>query len=478
MIDLKPTLFTLAAAVALALPAGAQDLAREVLDEYVSDMTAGGLKVAVGNMSESGSTVEWTDIKVTGANGVDMVLAFVRAEEIGDGKVRLSYPESYDLTIDPEGAQPEMTVSYRLSGVDHVVSGSKDARSHDIKADALTVAVKAADGTIAMTFGLSDAVAKMDRSGDAVPHYVGQLKAATLSIDQAINDGGGQIQSNFDYANLTADFDLDALDPENMADLLTGDRNMAVTYAVQGGGGTMNIDQKDFKGTLEMKAGPGSVNVQVQDGIARLEMDNRDAAYSLKMAELPLPPFDARMGNIGMLFEMPLKKTDVAAPGNIRLTLGDLEVSDTIWGMIDPAGSLPRDAANLNIDLTAMVKWLVSPQEAAGMGAPPVQVDSVTINEVALSLAGASFMGTGSAVLDNSTMPPMPVGEVNLDLKGGIGLIDKLIAIGLLPAEQGQMAKMMSGVFAVPGDEGPDHLVSKIEMQDGGAILANGQRIK
>ncbi|MEM6618262.1 MAG: hypothetical protein AAF631_03060, partial [Pseudomonadota bacterium] len=138
----------------------------------------------------------------------------------------------------------------------------------------------------------------------------------------------------------------------------------------------------------------------------------------------------------------------------------------------------PREAANLNIDVTAMAKWLVDLAEAGNSPVPPVQVDTVEITAIELDLAGASFTGTGAATIDNSQMPPMPVGAVNLDLRGGLGLVDKLMAIGLLPAEQGQMVKMMSGVFAVPGGDGPDHLISKIEMQEGGAILANGNRIR
>ena len=126
------------------------------------------------------------------------------------------------------------------------------------------------------------------------------------------------------------------------------------------------------------------------------------------------------------------------------------------------------------------MKWLVDllkPEEMAG-AMMPATVDSVDINDITLEIAGAKFNGQGAAMIDNSSMPPMPVGELNLDLKGGIGLLDKLVSLGLLPQEQGQMVKMMSGMFTVPGGDGTDHLTSKIEMKQGGAILANGQRIK
>ncbi|MGI9393360.1 MAG: DUF2125 domain-containing protein, partial [Boseongicola sp.] len=68
-------------------------------------------------------------------------------------------------------------------------------------------------------------------------------------------------------------------------------------------------------------------------------------------------------------------------------------------------------------------------------------------------------------------------GVANLMLVGGNGLLDKLVGMGLLPDEQAMGARMMMGLFARPGD-GPDTLVSTIEVNEDGSVLANGQRIK
>jgi hypothetical protein len=72
---------------------------------------------------------------------------------------------------------------------------------------------------------------------------------------------------------------------------------------------------------------------------------------------------------------------------------------------------------------------------------------------------------------------PAPDGSVDLKLAGGNGLIDKLVTMGLLPQEQAMGARRMMGLFARPGD-GPDNLVSKIEVKKEGSIFANGQQIK
>ena len=50
-------------------------------------------------------------------------------------------------------------------------------------------------------------------------------------------------------------------------------------------------------------------------------------------------------------------------------------------------------------------------------------------------------------------------------------------AMGLLPEEQAMGARMMMGLFAVPGDQ-PDSLKSKVEFTQDGQVLANGQRLK
>ena len=56
-----------------------------------------------------------------------------------------------------------------------------------------------------------------------------------------------------------------------------------------------------------------------------------------------------------------------------------------------------------------------------------------------------------------------------------IGQIERLEAS--VPEEQAAGARMMMGLFAVPGD-GEDTLTSTIEVKGDGQILANGQRIK
>ena len=82
-----------------------------------------------------------------------------------------------------------------------------------------------------------------------------------------------------------------------------------------------------------------------------------------------------------------------------------------------------------------------------------------------------------SISLRASVVLPAPEGEADLKLVGGNGLLDKLVEMGLVPEDQAMGARMMMGLFAVPG-EGEDTLTSKIVVNEEGHVLANGQRLK
>ena len=115
-------------------------------------------------------------------------------------------------------------------------------------------------------------------------------------------------------------------------------------------------------------------------------------------------------------------------------------------------------------------------------GTTPAELHALRIDRLTVDAVGAKLDATGDVTFDNSdttTFPgfPKPVGDININLSGANGLLDKLVAMGMLPAEQVMGARMMMGVFAVPGDA-PDTLKSNIEFNDAGQILANGQRIK
>ena len=119
--------------------------------------------------------------------------------------------------------------------------------------------------------------------------------------------------------------------------------------------------------------------------------------------------------------------------------------------------------------------------ESGQMGMPG-EVESLTINDIEVTAAGASLTGKGGFDFDMQSMMMSggmmgSEGSIDLRLAGANGLMDKLVSMGLLPEDQVMGARMMLSMFAVPGD-GEDVLNSKIEVKKDGQIMANGQRLK
>ena len=208
---------------------------------------------------------------------------------------------------------------------------------------------------------------------------------------------------------------------------------------------------------------------------------NQSSAISISGDMIPLPSVNLKMAESGGTLKMPLVPGEDPQNFGLGINLTGLEIDDMIWGLFDPTGQLPRDPATLIIDIAGkgiLTEDYTSPEFAENPNAaPPGTLEEVSVNNLLLTLAGAELTGDGAFTFDNSIGIPIPSGVANLKLVGGNGLLDTLVAMGLVPEEQAMGARMMLGLFARPGD-GADTLISTIEMKEDGSILANGQRIR
>ena len=196
----------------------------------------------------------------------------------------------------------------------------------------------------------------------------------------------------------------------------------------------------------------------------------------------------AEMENSGFEMTAPLMKSDDAQDFALAFNMTDFTMSDIIWALFDPSNQLPRDPATIALGLSGKAKVLVDAlapetvQDLVASGQPAGEIEALKIDTLTINAVGASVDATGDLTFDNTdktTLPgfPKPVGDININLSGANGLLDKLVAMGMLPSDQVMGARMMMGLFAVPGDA-PDTLKSKIEFNEAGQILANGQRLK
>jgi len=167
--------------------------------------------------------------------------------------------------------------------------------------------------------------------------------------------------------------------------------------------------------------------------------------------------------------------TEAAGDYSFLLKLTDFSLNEEAWAMFDPQAALPRDAAQIAIDISGKTKidlpGLITAEES-GMPPPVPAPESLNITELGLKVAGAALAGTGAFTFDNSM--GMPLGEANVSITGANALIDGLIKTGLLSEDDAMGARMMMGMFFVPGANA-DELTSKIEAKEGMQILVNGQ---
>ncbi len=172
----------------------------------------------------------------------------------------------------------------------------------------------------------------------------------------------------------------------------------------------------------------------------------------------------------------------------LGVVLDGFQVSDLIWSIIDAPGQLPHDPATVILETSGLVKLffdLMDPEQMVMVEsgeAMPGELNELTLHELEVSAAGATLTGQGAFTFDNTDLStfdglPAPTGSVDLMLVGGNGLLDTLVAMGLIPEEEAMVARMMMGLFAIPGD-GEDTLTSKIEVNGDGSISANGQRLR
>jgi hypothetical protein len=152
--------------------------------------------------------------------------------------------------------------------------------------------------------------------------------------------------------------------------------------------------------------------------------------------------------------------------------------------MLDPLKKLPRDPANLSVQLAGTARVDSNPWDPEAMLAQdsPFLPQTLDLRALTLSAAGATLNAQGGFSFDGDdlqTFPgmPRPEGMLNVTIGGAQTLLETLVEIGLVPQEQAMGALMMLGIFTVPGTaEG--QLTSQLEINAQGHVLANGQRLR
>lgn len=223
---------------------------------------------------------------------------------------------------------------------------------------------------------------------------------------------------------------------------------------------------------------------------ALIEGPSEDLRIEVEMPAMGGMMFGADIASGYGKLRAPLLMEDGFAPADIKIDLTGVSPDEALWGMVDPTGILPRDAADLSLDLTGdirhRVEWLdFANVEGAidALAGLPVEPESARLNNLRLSVAGAEVTGEGAFTFDLTDLQsfdgmPRPEGKLTLRATGLNALAQKLVQLGM-PEDQINGGLMMLGMFSAPDPEGgEDARITVLEVTPDGQVLNNGMRLR
>ncbi len=468
-------------------PALAQNSLETTLDLMIRGMIDDGSQVTYDDRITGGDgSVEYRNLSITSPDGTSKLsTAWIRGvpSAADPSVVTFTVADTISITGTEQGA--EFTVDILSRGLEFTTNGLlREAMSNDditveFKADSLRLEggdpaspvlrdLNADFGEVTFNMVAAEADKRVEGSLD--------FSRFDLVYDITVD---GQIQKAEQTAeanSVTFAFDV----PDNEEDAmgyLDGSKSAMVKMSSGPSTFDSSVDSPEVSFGMSGTSGDSSILLEMVDGTFTYDMRGDGLQMTITPGGgMPFPAVNLGFGELVMLVVAPLNSAAAPEKAAIRLLMADMTVGEGLWSMIDPGKTIPRDPAQIDIDLEAMVQ--IDPMVAAAGGDPAeaAKILSLDVNRFLLAIGGASAEMDGALTFNNAGPFPMPLGSINIDLNGINGLADKLVAIGLIDQMQVGMALGMMMAFGKPGNN-PDQFVSEITFTEGG-ILANGQPIQ
>lgn len=493
--------------LAMTAPVAHADLtADDVWADWQKYMAAAGYDLTAAaqrsgnqlNISDLTMVVQIPDEDAT----MSLNLSAVTMVENGDGSVNIQFPSPMPIRFSveggAEGGSGTVIINHTGSVMQVVGDSSEMTYTHSSQMNEITLGDIIVDGE-PMPAEIMDFRITMNNTGGVTRWTTGDLRefdqtysvgslSYSLAFQDPQSDDAGSAQGSMTGLSFTGAGAMPTdVDSSDMVAMMAGGLKVD-------GGFTYDSGNSDLKGTgdgssfaMTTSTSGGNFGFAINDTNLRYEIASRDLDVNVSGNEIPFP-VSAQMGQSAFTLDAPVAQSDAPQDFQLGMTFGDFTMSDLLWGIVDPGAILPRDPATIAIDLSGKARMLFNLMDPEAMmtveqsATPPAEIESLNINQLLVSLVGATLSGNGAFTFDNSDLQtfggvPRPTGSVNLSLVGGNGLIDKLIQMGIVSDQDAMGARMMMGMLAVPGDA-PDTLNSTIEINAQGHVLANGQRIQ
>ncbi len=463
---------------------------RDLLASYGAEITTTSEDQSGGTLTVSGLTTAFT----VQDGSMSLNLGDISFTEQGDGSVVVTMQESLPFSMevtDPDGKDGTIGFTINQPGALLVASGDTDNLRYHFDYPTMTMTDLVIEGDdvpedlpVEFEMTLTGMTGWTTLTDGDLRSFGSEVSVASMNMDMAFDDpeeGTGGMKFSISDLNQTSSGSIGSLtmDMSAVQMIEAGLRQVAkgsygpstFEFTFDGPDGAMAFAGAAESGELDMTFDEAGLNY---GGVTR------GMTMTVGGSVIPFPPLTFKMAESAGRLAIPLVPSEEAQDFTLLSTIVGLEIDDMLWSMFDPTQQLPRDPATLVVDLGGSVvlsEDFTDPEYAENPDAPPGTIEAVSINEIRLKLAGAELTGDGDFTFNNDMGMPVPSGTANMMLTGGNTLLDTLVAMGLVPEDQAMGARMMLGLFARPGD-GEDTLVSTIEVNEDGSVLANGQRIK
>lgn len=303
------------------------------------------------------------------------------------------------------------------------------------------------------------------------------LTAAKARIAYRLSvDGVTESRSDTVMNDVAATFAGDELSADDFADFVRrgGEGRFSMTIGAYESDGGTSGGPSAAPMAVTVSGVETSADVAVADGRAAYRASAGAMKYNVEL-EAP-PPFAGgafAIGGARASLEFPVAKAAAAAPYAMLVDLKGVALGEEIWAAFDPAAAIDRTPLDVNLDIGGDARVIFELGEDS-FGQAPLDVETMEIRNMSISGLGASAVASGE--LEIAGDASRPDGNVHIELRGALALLDKLVAAGLLPPQQGVIFRSMALGLARQGDE-PDHLIADIEAANG-AVSVNGQRLQ
>jgi len=218
-----------------------------------------------------------------------------------------------------------------------------------------------------------------------------------------------------------------------------------------------------------MESGAVNANGLMREGKVAGASEMNDFTFTL-LKPMPMEVFVGKLAtNVAMPTEPSPKPQDI----KYLIAAEDIQLDDTIWGMMDPGEAFPRELKKVVFDLEMQAMMMVSlfdPEsiaEAEASGMPPMMPTGVKVNSIAFDGLGLQVDAKGEGTMKGAA----PDGSAFLSVKGLKEFVASAQTAGMFGEQE---AMMIEGMATQLGKEGDGGELTFDVKTDGGMINVNG----